>query len=109
MLTETAEIIGVSSERSGEVLGRASTQGLAVNGTQSLCPEDSAIPSGCCDAVIVRFRATRSTASRKFKMEGKARMQVKFCGFAAKVSISARMKVACKNVPESSGAARQFS
>ena len=46
MHTQSAENIGVASERSGEALGRASTQGLAVNGTLSLCTEDRASRMG---------------------------------------------------------------
>jgi hypothetical protein len=46
MQTESAEMIGVASEQDGEVLGGASTQGLAGNGTQSRCPEDSACRMG---------------------------------------------------------------
>ena len=109
MLTESTDVIGVASEQDGEVLGGASTQGLAGNGTQSRCPEDSAVPSGYRDAVIVPFRATRSAASRNFMMEGKASMQVEFRGFQARAKISGKANWACKNVPVCSGALQQFS
>jgi len=46
MHTESTDVIGVASEQDGEVLGGASTQGLAGNGTQSRCPEDSASRMG---------------------------------------------------------------
>ena len=108
MLTKSTETIGVASEQDGEVLGGASTQGLARNGTQSRCSEDSAVPSGYRDAVIVTHRATRSAASRNFKMEGKASMQVKSRGFQARAMISGKASLACKNVPSLLGVSRQF-
>lgn len=43
MLTESAEHIGVASERSGGGLARASDRGQAGNGSQALCSEDSAV------------------------------------------------------------------
>ena len=46
MHIESTETIGVASEQDGEVLGGASTQGLARNGTQSRCSEDSASRMG---------------------------------------------------------------
>lgn len=42
MQTLSAELIGVASEQSGEVIGGASSPGQAGNGTRSVCAEDSA-------------------------------------------------------------------
>ena len=108
MRSESAEEFGVASEQSGKVLGRACVQDGAVNGIQSLCTEDSAVPSDYSDAAIVSLWATRSAASRNILMEGKADMQVEYRGFRAEISARARVSLACKNMPVSAGS-QQFS
>ncbi len=108
MRTQSAELIGVASEQSGEVIGGASSPGPAGNGTRSVCAEDSAVLSDYGNAVIELPGAPRSAASRRILMDGKASLQVEFRGFRAEISISAAAPRACKNVPVLAGL-QQFS
>ena len=103
MPTQSAELIGVASEQSGEVIGGASTPGRAGNGTRSVCAEDSAVLSDNSNAVIELPGAPRSTASRRILMDGEAGVQVEFRGFRAEIPVSAAIPLACKNVPVFTG------
>jgi hypothetical protein len=99
MQTLTVEIIGVSSQRSGDVLVRAGAQGGAGNGLRFICTEAEADLSDYDEAVVDCYLGSRPAVSSHFMKEKGMREYEKFWAFRARFDLFTVCSNSCKNVP----------